>query len=61
VKIPFCGPSYEARSTNANAQRSVNCYVELDNSSPRAPIALYGTPGTVLRFTLPDGSEVPPQ
>ena len=60
MKIAFVGPSYQARSVNANAQRAVNCYVELDNSSPRAPIALYGTPGTVLRFTLP-GSEDPPQ
>jgi hypothetical protein len=53
MKIDFVGPSYEARSLNADAQRSVNCYLELDNASPRAPIALYGTPGMVLRFTLP--------
>lgn len=53
IPVPFVGPSYESRSLNANAQRSVNCYLEMDNSSPRAPIAMYGTPGTVLRFTLP--------
>lgn len=45
VSIPFVGSSYEARSLNADAQRAVNCYVEMDNSSPRAPVALYGTPG----------------
>lgn len=53
AKIPFVGPAYTARSMNANAQRAVNCYLEMDNSSPRAPVALYGTPGTVLRVTLP--------
>ena len=55
MRIPFVGGSYEARSLNADAQRSVNCYVEMDNASPRAPIALYGTPGTALKFTLPTG------
>lgn len=52
MKIPFVGPAYQARSLNANAQRAVNCFLELDNSNPRVPLALYGTPGTVLRFTL---------
>lgn len=53
TKIPFVGPAYQARSLNADAQRSVNCYVEMDGASPRAPVALYGTPGTVLKVTLP--------
>jgi len=53
TKLPFVGPSYEARSLNANAQRTLNCYVELDNTSQRAPIALYGTPGTMRRLTFP--------
>lgn len=55
VNVPFIGPSYEARSLNADAQRTVNCYIEMDNASPRAPVALYSTPGTVKRFTLPTG------
>lgn len=55
MKIPFVGPSYSARSPNADAQRTVNCYLELDQGSPRAPVALYGTPGTVLRVTLGAG------
>lgn len=55
VRIPFVGSSYQARSLNADAQRAVNCYVEMDNASPRAPVALYGTPGTVLEYTLPTG------
>jgi hypothetical protein len=45
ASIPFVGPSYQARSLNADAQRAINCYVEMDQSSPRAPLALYGTPG----------------
>ena len=53
VKVPFVGGSYQARSLNADAQRAVNCYVEMDNASPRAPVALYGTPGTVLKMTFP--------
>ena len=53
ARIPFVGPAYTSRSVNADAQRAVNCYLEMDNSSPRAPVALYGTPGTVLKLTLP--------
>lgn len=53
AKLPFVGPSYQARSLNADAQRAVNCYLEMDNASPRAPLALYGTPGLVLKATLP--------
>lgn len=52
MKIPFVGPSATARSRNANAQRSVNCFLEYDQGNPRAPVALYGTPGMVLRATL---------
>jgi hypothetical protein len=51
-KIPFVGPAYSARSLNADAQRAVNCYLEMDNASPRAPVALYGTPGLDLMQTL---------
>jgi len=53
AKVPFVGPSYQARSLNADAQRTVNCYLEMDNASPRAPVALHGTPGMVLIETLP--------
>lgn len=52
-KIPFVGPFNQARSVNVNAERAVNCFLEFDESNERAPLALYGTPGTVLRFTLP--------
>lgn len=52
-KIPFVGGSNPRRSMNADAERSLNCYVELDNTADRAPMALYGTPGTVVQLTLP--------
>lgn len=55
MKIPFVGPAYEARSLNADAQRAINCYMEYDQASPRAPIALYGTPGTVLQIEVGEG------
>jgi len=53
VKLPIVGPSYQARSLNADAQRTLNCYIELDNASPRAPAALYGTPGLLRKLTFP--------
>jgi hypothetical protein len=53
ARIPFVGPAYEARSLNVDSQRAINCFLEMDSASPRAPIAVYGTPGTVLQFTLP--------
>lgn len=52
MKIPFVGPSATARSLNANAERSVNCFLEMNRDNPPRPVALYGTPGTVLRATL---------
>lgn len=55
ARVPFVGEAYTARSSNIDAQRAINCYLEMDNSSPRAPVALLGTPGTVLKFTLPTG------
>lgn len=55
MKIHFVGSSNTVRSLNADAQRTVNCYLELDQSSPRVPVALYGTPGLVLRATLGGG------
>jgi hypothetical protein len=56
VKIPFVGPSYEARSLNASAQRTVNCYLEFNEANPADPVALYGTPGLTLRATLASGA-----
>lgn len=55
AKLPFVGPAYQSRSINADAQQSINLYLEMDNASPRAPVAMHGTPGTVRKFTLPVG------
>jgi hypothetical protein len=55
VKVAFVGASAQARSATANNQRTLNCYLEMDQGNPRAPVALYGTPGTVLRATLGAG------
>jgi hypothetical protein len=56
VKIPFVGASATARSQNANAERSVNCYIEVDQGNQRAPVALYGMPGLVRHATLAGGA-----
>lgn len=53
LSIPFIGQSYQARSSNVDAQRTLNCFVELDESNGRAPLALYGTPGLRKVLTLP--------
>lgn len=55
ASIPFVGASYQARSLNVDAQRAINCFVEMDNASPRAPVALYGTPGLRKIATAPSG------
>lgn len=55
MKIPFVGPSAQARSLTARNERTLNCYLEMDQGSPRAPAAMYGTPGLVLRATLAAG------
>jgi len=55
MRVPFCGPSYTARSLNADTQRSLNCYPEMDNNSPRAVIAMYGTPGMTFLGAIGSG------
>lgn len=53
MKIPFVGAEYVARSLSAGAQRSVNCFMEYQKAEDGTarPVALYGTPGLVLRAT----------
>ncbi len=55
AKLPFVGPAYRARSRRADAQRCVNLFLEYDDKSPRAPLALYGTPGLLRQWTFPAG------
>lgn len=54
-RIPFVGPSHESRSTNWDAQKTLNCYIELDDNTPRAPSALLGRPGLNLEGTIGNG------
>lgn len=55
MKIPFVGGSGPARSPDADDQRTVNAYVELDQGNQRAPAAMYGMPGLVLAHTMGSG------
>jgi len=59
MQIPFLGPTYPARSLNIAADRCINFYPEVGpQDSKGAPnpnggvIALIGTPGSVLAFTV---------
>jgi hypothetical protein len=50
----FIGPSYTTRSTNFDAERSVNLYPELDEGgSAKGRKSLVGTPGYSVLATLP--------
>jgi hypothetical protein len=51
--FPFVGPAYAARSSNFDAQRSVNLYPEISGSGDSKSTAmLIGTPGLVLWAAL---------
>lgn len=55
-QIPFVGPAYTARSKNLDAQACINLFPVLGESgTAKAPIALYGTPGTRPLVELDDG------
>lgn len=55
----FIGPTYQARSFNSDAERSINLYPEKvesdENASKGTKWVLYGTPGRQLYCTLDDG------
>jgi hypothetical protein len=53
IAFPLIGPAYRSRSINVACQRAVNCYLEA--GADGAPVALYGTPGTVRRATIGTG------
>ena len=53
MNIPFIGPTYQARSLNINASRSINLYPELNQKDSKSVSSLIGTPGTSLLCTLP--------
>jgi hypothetical protein len=54
VEIPFVGPSYELRSITADAQRSVNLYLEtIESEDGESQKQLIGTWGYTTFLTLP--------
>lgn len=54
MQIPFVGPAYSVRSSNLDAQRTVNLYPVMDETGEGKSVkALYGCPGTRLLVTLP--------
>lgn len=54
MRIPFIGPSYELRSPNIDAQRSINFYPTVDETEEgKSANQLVGTPGLLLFTTLP--------
>lgn len=46
--IPFAGNSATGRSTNINAQRTVNCFPAIDPDEAKEKLTMYGTPGLKL-------------
>ncbi len=46
--IPFVGPTYNSRSSNIDASRSVNFYPETNPANAKSVTALVNTPGTAL-------------
>lgn len=53
----FVGPSYQARSLNFDAQRSLNLYPEVSGSGTSKTVSvLMGTPGLLLFITLIAGA-----
>ncbi len=52
MNIPFVGPTYAGRSGNIDASRSINLYPEANGAGAKQPMALIGTPGTVLWASL---------
>lgn len=55
--FPFCGGSFPAQSPNADLQRSINLYPEINESgSGISKLSMYGTPGITLFTTLPAGA-----
>lgn len=46
MQIPFCGPTYQGRSSNIDASRAVNFYPELPGTPDnKSQIVMAGTPG----------------
>lgn len=51
-KIPILGPTYRSQSLNIAADRSINFYPDLNLVDSKSQVALVGTPGCGLQFTV---------
>lgn len=54
MQIPFIGQTYNGRSKNIAADRSINFYPEIGPDDSKSPFALIGTPGTQLFCNIGD-------
>src|ERR1700704_3732764 len=53
-RFGLIGPSYASQSLVADCQVTRNFYVEaIESQSGKSAMALYGTPGTSLKYALP--------
>ena len=53
MQIPFCGPTYAGRSTNANASRCINFYPESTaTQDDKSPLILVGTLGSLIKTII---------
>jgi len=60
MQIPFCGATYQGRSTNVDASRSVNLFPELTGTQDnKSQMIMVGTPG-LYEFTVGTGGSVLP-
>lgn len=50
--VPFLGAGIAGKSYAVTRQRRVNCYLENRPDGDKTQVAVYGTPGLVLKFTL---------
>ena len=51
MRINICDDAYASRSSNENAQQTINYFPEVDKTG-KNPIAMYGCPGTTTQHTL---------
>lgn len=51
--VPLFGSGIAGKSYTVTRQRRLNCYLENRQDGDKTQVACYGTPGLVLKFTLP--------
>ena len=51
MKTPFCGATYQSRSTNVACDRCINFFPELNSQNDKGLLVLFGTPGVSIFST----------